>query len=224
MAIIICVAYEQHRNHHIFFNFGTGDNLFGVDISIELDVPVVIPMKQDYLYWEFPAQVSQYLIDQLMTEAHTWPSESGRVGDQQVEAHNIRQVQTRAMSEYHPISLIMYALGIKANQRCWQYDITGPAQSELLTYGAGGDRYDAHVDTARLSDHWVRKLTVILMLNDQYEGGRFYFQTDLHHRQHITTKTGTVLVFPSHQMHGVEPLQSGTRHSVVSWLSGPDFK
>jgi PKHD-type hydroxylase len=181
-------------------------------------------MKTDYLYWEFPTIVPSVQIEQLLTEAKTWPIESGKIGEQQEQAHNIRQVQTQRMSEYHSVGLIMYALGIKANQRCWQYDVAGPAQCELLTYGEGGDKYDAHVDTGRLADNLVRKLTVILMLNDQYEGGRFYFQTDLHHRQYIENKTGTILVFPSHQMHGVEPIEKGTRHSVVSWLSGPDFK
>ena len=95
---------------------------------------------------------------------------------------------------------------------------------ELLKYVEGGDRYDAHVDTARLGDNLVRKLTVILMLNDDYEGGKFYFQQDLHHRQFITKVAGKVLVFPSHIMHGVEPLELGVRHSVVAWISGPDFK
>jgi len=179
---------------------------------------------RDCLYWEFPAQLSEDHIDHMLLGSESWPQQAGKIGVDQETATNVRQVQTQHMSEYHPLSLTMYALGIKANQQCWQYSISGPAQSELLTYAEGGDRYDAHVDTMRLSDQMVRKLTVILMLNDQYEGGRFYFQTDLHHRQHILTKTGTVLVFPSHIMHGVEPITQGTRRSVVSWLSGPDFK
>lgn len=181
-------------------------------------------MKKDYLYWEFPAQISPDQTQQLIQHSATWPTQSGRIGEQQVEAHNIRQVTTRPMSEYHPISLQMYALAHLANQQCWQYTLGGPTQLELLQYGEGGDRYDAHVDTARLSDDLVRKLTVILMLNDDYEGGRFYFQQDLHHRQHITTQAGKVLVFPSHIMHGVEPVELGVRHSVVAWISGPDFK
>ena len=58
----------------------------------------------------------------------------------------------------------------------------------------------------------------------EYEGGRFYLQQDLHHRLYINTEAGKVLVFPSHVMHGVEPLELGVRHSVVAWISGPDFK
>lgn len=181
-------------------------------------------MKKDYLYWEFPAQIPKDQTLQLLQDSVTWPTQPGRIGDQQEEAHNIRQVTTRLMSEYHPISLQMYALAHKANHQCWQYQLGGPTQLELLQYAVGGDRYDAHVDTARLSDDLVRKLTVILMLNDDYEGGRFYFQQDLHHRQYIQTEAGKVLVFPSHIMHGVEPLESGVRHSVVAWISGPDFK
>lgn len=185
---------------------------------------LVDAMKQDYLYWEFPAQIPQQHIQQLMQDSVSWPSQPGTIGDQQEHAHNIRRVKTKPMNEFHPISLQMYALAHMANRQCWQYQLGGPTQLELLQYGEGGDRYDAHVDTARLSDELVRKLTVILMLNDDYEGGRFYFQQDLHHRQYMQTQAGKVLVFPSHIMHGVEPLELGVRHSVVAWISGPDFK
>lgn len=181
-------------------------------------------MKEDYLFWEFPQQIPQDHIQQLMQDSVTWPTREGTIGDKKELAHNVRQVHTKPMSEFHPISLQMHALAHHANQQCWQYTLGGPTQLELLKYVEGGDRYDAHVDTARLADNLVRKLTVILMLNDDYEGGRFYFQQDLHHRQYITTQAGKVLVFPSHVMHGVEPLELGVRHSVVAWISGPDFK
>lgn len=181
-------------------------------------------MKEDYLFWEFPKQISQDHIQQLMQESVDWPTREGTIGEKKEQAHNVRQVKTKPMSEFHSISLQMFALAHKANQQCWQYALGGPTQLELLKYVEGGDRYDAHVDTARLGDNLVRKLTVILMLNDDYEGGKFYFQQDLHHRQYITTEAGKVLVFPSHIMHGVEPLELGVRHSVVAWISGPNFK
>lgn len=185
---------------------------------------LVNAMKQDYLYWEFPKQITVEHTQQLIRDSVNWPTREGTIGEKHEHAVNIRRVKTKSISEFHPISLQMYALAHKANQQCWQYQLDGPTQLELLQYGEGGDRYDAHVDTARLSDTLVRKLTVILMLNDDYEGGKFYFQQDLHHRQYITTEAGKVLVFPSHIMHGVEPLELGVRHSVVAWISGPDFK
>jgi PKHD-type hydroxylase len=203
---------------------GSDDQHAGMAVGYQHFGHLVIAMKQDYLYWEFPAQISKDHIQQLLQDSVTWPTQTGRIGEKREQALNIRQVTTRAMSEYHPISLQMYALAYMANDQCWRYKLGGPTQLELLRYAEGGDRYDAHVDTARLSDDWVRKLTVILMLNDDYEGGRFYFQQDLHHRQYINTEAGKVLVFPSHIMHGVEPLELGVRHSVVAWISGPDFK
>ena len=36
--------------------------------------------------------------------------------------------------------------------------------------------------------------------------------------------TGEVVIFPSFFLHGVEPVLSGTRHTVVSWLRGTRFR
>jgi len=59
-------------------------------------------------------------------------------------------------------------------------------------------------------------LTVIGVLNDDYEGGEIIMFED----KKIDTKTGDVLIFPSNFLypHEVAPVSKGVRYSFVSWV------
>jgi PKHD-type hydroxylase len=45
-----------------------------------------------------------------------------------------------------------------------------------------------------------------------------------HEKIYPPQKKGTVLVFPSFILHGVEDVEEGERYSVVTWMVGPWFK
>jgi len=69
-----------------------------------------------------------------------------------------------------------------------------------------------------------RKLSLVLQLSDpkDYEGGELI----LHLSEEPTVvpkKQGYVTIFPSFVLHEVTPVTSGTRHSLVSWISGKPF-
>jgi predicted 2-oxoglutarate/Fe(II)-dependent dioxygenase YbiX len=58
-------------------------------------------------------------------------------------------------------------------------------------------------------------LSVLGVLNDDYEGGEFYLideKTDL--------SKGDIIIFPSNFMypHKVEPVTKGIRYSYISWI------
>ena len=59
-------------------------------------------------------------------------------------------------------------------------------------------------------------LSVLGLLNDNYEGGEFIMFDDTE----IKFEKGDVLVFPSLFLytHKVEPVKSGTRYSYISWV------
>jgi predicted 2-oxoglutarate/Fe(II)-dependent dioxygenase YbiX len=80
------------------------------------------------------------------------------------------------------------------------------------------------MDSLQINEVYCRKLTVIAFLNDDYEGGKFYFAHSFHSRDYIDVTPGTVIVFPSFVPHGVEPVTSGKRISCATWLIGPNFK
>ena len=98
---------------------------------------------------------------------------------------------------------------------------------QLLTYNSGG-HYKPHYDAVSLwknpddSIIWKksvdRDLSTVLFLNDDFEGGEFVFP-EL--RVRIRPEPGLLVAFPSSQfyLHGVEPVISGTRYSMVNWMT-----
>lgn len=135
---------------------------------------------------------------------------------------DIRNVQRLQLPLYAGIGATLTAIGLNVNHQVWKYDITHSNQSEFLMYDVNG-KYETHVDTFHNRSDEVRKLTVIVILNDDFEGGKFYIQNS-HERMYPEQKKGTVLVFPSFMPHGVEPITKGVRYSIVTWMVGPYFK
>ena len=93
---------------------------------------------------------------------------------------------------------------------------------QVLNYSIGG-RYLPHADNehwVRDRSQWVRSLerdySLLLYLNDGYEGGALYFPN---FKWAIQPKRGMLVSFPSDHryLHGAAPLISGTRIAVASW-------
>ena len=134
----------------------------------------------------------------------------------------IRNVERVMLPVYKDIGGRLAAAGFAANNRAWKFNVTHANQGEFLKYPAGG-RYTAHLDTFLNTEGECRKLTVLAFLNNDFEGGRFFIQ-DGHEKYYPPQEKGTVLVFPSFLLHGVEDITAGTRYSAVCWLVGPFFK
>lgn len=135
---------------------------------------------------------------------------------------NIRDTERVILPQNQGIGSALTATGLNANHYWWKYDITHSNQTEFLIYKPNG-HYNAHVDTYHQHSNETRKLTALAFLNDDFEGGKFFLNANgtLHYPPQ---KKGTVLVFPSYMVHGVEPVIKGVRYSCVTWLVGPYFK
>jgi len=141
------------------------------------------------------------------------------VGAINLEVRNVSRVM---LPTYKDIGGRLAAAGLAANHAAWKFDVTHANQAEFLAYPAGG-RYQAHVDTFLQHGDECRKLTVLAFLNDNFKGGKFFLQ-DGQNRYYPPQTKGTVLVFPSFIMHGVEDVQEGERFSVVCWMVGKFFR
>lgn len=112
-----------------------------------------------------------------------------------------------------------------ANGGYFRTNVWNAAEIQYTEYHAEtGGFYDWHSDVDWESDnHWDRKLSVTVQLSDtdDYEGGNFKFDGVSDLDQNEARKLGTVLVFPSHLRHCVEPVTSGVRKSLVAWFDGP---
>jgi len=134
----------------------------------------------------------------------------------------IRDVERVLLPQNVGIGATLTATGLNANNYWWKYNITHANQTELLIYKPNG-HYNAHVDTVHEHSNETRKLTVLTFLNDDYEGGKFFLNSN-GTLYYPPQEKGTVLVFPSYMVHGVEPVTKGVRYSCVTWLVGPYFK
>ncbi len=134
----------------------------------------------------------------------------------------IRNVERVMLPTYKDLGGLLVAAGLSANHQSFKFDITHANQAEFLIYPAGG-RYQSHVDTFLAHGDECRKLTVLAFLNDDFKGGRFYLQNGSE-KMYPPQSKGTVLVFPSFVMHGVEDIEEGTRYSAVCWMLGKFFR
>ena len=128
----------------------------------------------------------------------------------------------------------------EANEQSgWKYDITGAESMQITRYKKGGFYYfhkdgrGDHLSAYDMPDSEflhgnVRKLSMTVLLNSNYEGGEFQFATLNQEKCTIDTpefnKTGMIIMFPSDMEHRVAPVTKGIRYSLVVWFLGPPFK
>ena len=96
---------------------------------------------------------------------------------------------------------------------------------QFLYYNRGG-KYDLHNDSEDYIDNRIqrvceRDVTIILYLNDDYEGGELEFPDWC---CTFKPKAGTLIAFPSYIefSHRVHPVTSGQRYNLVSWICTND--
>jgi len=87
---------------------------------------------------------------------------------------------------------------------------------QILKYKVGG-HYKIHVDSG---PKVFRTLSLIYLLNDNYEGGNLCFALpNTNVTFDIPKKNNTLIIWPSNFMypHAVTPVTKGERYSVVAW-------
>jgi PKHD-type hydroxylase len=113
---------------------------------------------------------------------------------------------------------------LNLNERFFKFDLFGINEGfQFTNYEAPSGKYGKHVD--RGLNMPVRKLSISIQLTDpkEYEGGELYlYQND---EGDVIDKTqGTLIVFPSYVLHEVMPVTKGERNSLVTWVTGEQFK
>lgn len=90
---------------------------------------------------------------------------------------------------------------------------------DLLRYKVG-DEYREHIDASFNADRalkHVRRLSVLLYLNEDFAGGELYFP-----RQDVTVRprVGMAVAFPSTfaYPHSAAPVRSGVKYALATWI------
>ena len=135
---------------------------------------------------------------------------------------------------------LIWPFMLEANKSAgWNLDISAAEDIQITRYKKGGF-YNWHRDgisdslsaydrpNKPLMHGNVRKMSVSLMLNDDYEGGEFEFSGLAKGECEITSiknlKAGDMLFFTSGMEHRVTPVTKGVRYSLVNWFVGPPVR
>jgi PKHD-type hydroxylase len=115
---------------------------------------------------------------------------------------------------------------LNLNERFFKFDLFGLNEGfQFTNYEAPSGKYGKHVD--RGMNIPVRKLSISIQLTDpeEYEGGELKLYDGDDKDAIVMDKTqGTLIIFPSYVLHEVMPVTKGTRNSLVTWVTGKQFK
>ena len=113
---------------------------------------------------------------------------------------------------------------LNLNEKFFKFDLFGINEGfQFTNYKAPSGKYGKHVD--RGLNIPVRKLSMSIQLTnpEEYEGGELYLYTT--DKGDLMDKTqGTLILFPSYVLHEVTPVTKGERNSLVTWVTGKQFK
>jgi PKHD-type hydroxylase len=110
------------------------------------------------------------------------------------------------------------------NERFFKFDLFGLNEGfQFTNYEAPSGKYGKHIDRGMNTP--VRKLSISIQLTnpEEYEGGELYLYED--DKGVLMDKSqGTLIIFPSYILHEVMPVTKGERNSLVTWVTGKQFK
>lgn len=113
---------------------------------------------------------------------------------------------------------------LNLNDRFFQFDLHGLNEGlQFTNYKAPSNKYGKHID--RAFNTIIRKLSLSIQLTDpkEYEGGELFLY-ESEEGTEMKKEQGTLLLFPSYILHEVKPVTKGERNSLVSWVTGKQFK
>ena len=115
---------------------------------------------------------------------------------------------------------------LNLNERFFKFDLFGLNEGfQFTNYEAPSGKYGKHVD--RGMNMPVRKLSISIQLTnpEEYEGGELKLYDGDNEEGITMDKTqGTLIMFPSYVLHEVMPVTKGERNSLVTWVTGKQFK
>ena len=124
----------------------------------------------------------------------------------------------------------------------WNFDIDWYESVQIATYkkdqyyswhkDGGSDNNGVYTEKSApvANDHYigkVRKLSLVGILSDGYDGGVFQIRGYLGDGEKILEpdiSIGDVVVFPSYLIHRSSIVTKGTKYSLSMWCLGPPFK
>lgn len=181
-------------------------------------------------YWYFARELDEKTCNKIIDLATEWQTAGvvNNLTDDSKPDTDIRVTDVTWCNEQWVYDLVWDYLNMANNNSNWNFQIDSCEAMQIARYNKKG-HYDFHVDgngitkfenNNKFTRGKTRKLSMSIVLNDDFEGGEFEF----FNKAKINSKKGTVIVFPSYMLHRVKPVTKGTRYSLVTWFCGEPFR
>lgn len=182
------------------------------------------------LFYCEPRAFSPEFCEEVKKIASQFEPQNGTVDNNQVNEDARRSV-IKFLPTNHPLfnDLWNFVLGIN---RFFNLDISLLESVQYTEYDSSyKGHYALHSDVvwggSEEGNLYDRKISVTVQLSNKedYEGGLFCLSLpDGEVVFEHGTEIGTVIAFPSHLFHKVNPVTKGIRKSLVSWAVGPQWR
>ena len=183
-----------------------------------------------YVTWD--GSFSNEELDQIISYCDSAGTEYGVIfgssTKEETETHRISNVKFHERNDntawiFDKLNFVIQS----ANEQFYNFHLNGYSNFQYTTYDADG-RYDWHTDMSfgqkYGEDAEPRKLSLTLLLNDEFEGGQFQINNGKEESPiDVPMHKGRVVLFPSFMIHRVTPVTKGIRKSIVVWTLGPKF-
>ena len=184
-------------------------------------------MEKDITWWRFDNAIDSKMCNKIIKLAEKKWETATTKGKKAQEQRKTNICWTTEQWLYD----IVFEYMRSANQQSgWNFEIDAAESMQIGKYSKGCF-YDYHNDGNGVTvydepeNNWLhnktRKLSMTILLNEDYEGGNFKFYDN---EEDTIKGKGSVLVFPSYLQHCVEKITKGNRYSLVVWFLGPKFK
>ena len=185
-----------------------------------------------YPYWVFKNQLDKEFCNKIISYGkNKWKEATVGSTDYGINRvdKDVRITDVAWCSEQWVFDIVWEYLRTANINSNWNFQIDACESMQITKYKKNG-HYEFHQDSngftrncsqEKFIGNKTRKLSMTIVLNDDYEGGEFEFFID---KQLIKEKSGTIIVFPSYMVHRVKPVTKGTRYSLVVWFCGEPFK
>ena len=190
-------------------------------------------MTEEITWWRFDNAVDSKTCNKIVQLAEKQWKQATTKGER---GKDKRKTNIAWTDEQWLFDLVFDYMQSANEQSGWNFEVDAAESMQIGKYSKGCF-YDYHADGDGVTvydkpeNNWLhnktRKLSMTILLNEDYEGGNFeiaYIERGKLKTETVEKSTGTILMFPSNLHHRVKPVTAGTRYSLVAWFAGPPFK
>lgn len=192
-------------------------------------------MLSDYPYYCFEKELPKEFCDGIVKLGKALAVSSASLHDRETSFStydpSVRNNKISWISNKEVIDILQTYVQVANRNAGWNFDVMAYETPQFSEYDSE-QFYDWHIDMGveSATDVVVRKLSLSVALNDDFEGGDFEIEkwcSPAEKDRVIKVKemrtAGSIIVFPSFIQHRVTPVTKGKRYSLVCWFRGPDF-